>query len=229
MRRSSPLLDRRNERGQPRTTVLVEIDSEGVLVNCARSRAAIAQEGLELPALPAVLDPDQQLPHVAPVLTPADSRANACSLELCRPCAGPVPGSARKGSLRMFSSVIANDDRLHDPVVPRIGLFGSRRRWVRSSPATSAGGMIRTGCRLPGRPGWGCGVGRGRGLLRARRGVFSEQEGIRPHRGQHFSPPIAPADFLDSANPHPPGCLPGLGWESDHSSRSRPASPGPES
>src|SRR5512132_1084528 len=67
MRRSSPLLDGRNERGQPRATVLVEIDSEGVLVQRARSRAAIAQEALELPALPDVLDPDQQLPHVAPV------------------------------------------------------------------------------------------------------------------------------------------------------------------
>src|SRR5512133_4014326 len=77
MRRSSPLLDRRNERGQPRTTVLVEIDSEGVLVHPARSRAAIAQEALELPALPAVLDPDQQLPacRAGAFLTPADSRA----------------------------------------------------------------------------------------------------------------------------------------------------------
>src|SRR5512132_518721 len=89
MRRSSPLLDRRNERGQPRTTVLVEIDSEGVLVHPARSRAAIAQEALELPALPAVLDPDQQLPHVAPVpslllLTHVHAR----SLELCRHALG---------------------------------------------------------------------------------------------------------------------------------------------
>jgi hypothetical protein len=89
MRRSSPLLDRRNERGQPRAIVLVEIDSEGVLVQRARSRAAIAQEALELPALPAVLDPDQQLPHVAPVpslllLTHVHAR----SLELCRHALG---------------------------------------------------------------------------------------------------------------------------------------------
>ena len=85
MRRSSPLLDRRNERGQPRTTVLVEIDSEGVLVQRARSRAAIAQEALELPALPAVLDPDQQLPHVAPVPSLLLLiRVHARSLELCR-------------------------------------------------------------------------------------------------------------------------------------------------
>lgn len=89
MRRSSPLLDRRNERGQPRAIVLVEIDSEGVLVQRARSRAAIAQEALELPALLPVLDPDQQLPHVAPVpslllLIHVHGR----SLELCRPALG---------------------------------------------------------------------------------------------------------------------------------------------
>jgi hypothetical protein len=132
MRRSSPLLDRRNERGQPRATVLVEIDSEGVLVQRARSRAAIAQEALELPALPAVLDPDQQLPHVAPVPSLLLLiHVHARSLELCRHALVVlVPGSARKSPLRMFSSVIANDDRLHDPVVPRIGLFGSRRWWV---------------------------------------------------------------------------------------------------
>jgi hypothetical protein len=136
MRRSSPLLDRRNERGQPRTTVLVEIDSEGVLVQRARSRAAIAQEALELPALPAVLDPDQQLPHVAPVPSLLLLiHVHARSLELCRQRAGgPVPGSARKSPLRMFSSVIANDDRLHDPVLPRINLFGSRRRWGALQP-----------------------------------------------------------------------------------------------
>jgi hypothetical protein len=119
MRRSSPLLDRRNERGQLRTTVLVEIDREGVLVQRARSRAAIAQEALELPALPAVLDPDQQLPHVAPVPS---------LLLLIRVHA------ARKSPLRMFSSVIANDDRLHDPVVVRIGLFDSRRWWGALQP-----------------------------------------------------------------------------------------------
>jgi hypothetical protein len=55
-----------------------------------------------------VLDPDQQLPHVAPVPS---------LLLLIRVHA------ARKSPLRMFSSVIANDDRLHDPVVARIGLF----------------------------------------------------------------------------------------------------------
>jgi hypothetical protein len=130
MRRSSPLLDRRNERGQPRTTLLVEIDSEGVLVQRARSRAAIAQEALEFPALPPVLDSDQQLPHVAPVPSLLLIHVHARSLELCRHALVILFQDPHcKSPLRMFSSVIANDDRLHDPVVPRIGLFGSRGRW----------------------------------------------------------------------------------------------------
>lgn len=92
MRRSSPLLDRRNERGQPRAIILVKIDSEGVLVQRARSSAAIPQEALELPALLAILDPDQQLPHVAPVpslLLPI--HVHARSLKLCRPTLGASP------------------------------------------------------------------------------------------------------------------------------------------
>ena len=94
MRRSSPLFDRRNERGQPRAIVLVEIDSEGVLVQRARSRAAIAQKALELPALLAVLDPDQQLPHVAPVPSLLLLiHVHARSLELCRPALGASPSA----------------------------------------------------------------------------------------------------------------------------------------
>ena len=112
MRRSSPLLDRRNERGQPRATVLVEIDSEGVLVQRARSRAAIAQKALELPALLAVLDPDQQLPHVAPVPSLLLIHVHARSLELCRH-ALVVPIQDSYTRVHSACSVIANDDRLH--------------------------------------------------------------------------------------------------------------------
>ena len=118
MRRSSPLLDRRNERGQPRATVLVEIDSESVLVQRARSRAAIAQEALELPALPAVLDPDPQLPHVAPVPSLLLLiHVHARSLELCRH-ALVVRIQDPHTRVRSACSVIANDDRLHVQLYP---------------------------------------------------------------------------------------------------------------
>jgi hypothetical protein len=87
-------------------------------------------------------------------------------------CSASTPGRLPGRPLRSpahakpaphVQSVMANDDRLHDPLVPRIGLFDPRRWWgalhPRRPPLT---GMIRTGCRLPGcpLPRWGCGVGR---------------------------------------------------------------------
>jgi hypothetical protein len=73
-------------------------------------------------------------------LTPADSRARPLARAV-PPRAAPLrllvdyPG-ARSAHLPMHAkpaphvqSVMANDDRLHDPLVPRIGLFDPRRWW----------------------------------------------------------------------------------------------------